>query len=74
MRGFFEQLWLVTRFFGDPAHRIHERVQDFLTLGLGWFDHQGFVNDEWEVIRGRVEVVIHQSLSNIQRVYIRRAW
>ena len=32
-------------------------------------DHQGFVDDEREVVRGRVEVVVYQKFGDVQCAY-----
>ena len=64
--GVVEQLRLCLGFLGDLDHRVGEGVERVLILGLGRLDHERLVDDEREVVCGRVEVVIHQALGNIQ--------
>ncbi len=56
----------VLGFLGDLDQRIGEGIQRVLVLGLGRLDHQRLVDDEREVVRRRVELVVHQPLGDIQ--------
>jgi hypothetical protein len=69
--GVMQQVGLGFGFLRDPDQRLGKRIQRVLVLGLGGFDHQGFVDDQREVVCGRVEVVVHQSLGDIQSADIR---
>src|SRR5581483_12372902 len=61
-RRVVEQVGLSLGFVRDLDQRVGESVQRVLILRLSWLDHQRFMYDEREVIRRRVEVVIHQTL------------
>ena len=50
----------------DRQHRLGERVQRLLRLGLGGLDHQRLGHDQREVDRRRVEAVVHQPLGDVQ--------
>ncbi len=65
-----EQIRLGLGFFRDLDQCIGETIQRVFVFGFGRFDHQGFVDDEREVVCGRVEVVIHQAFGDIQRADI----
>ncbi len=65
-----EQFRLGLGFLGDLDHRVGEGVKCILVFRLGWLDHQCFVDDEREVVRGRMEVVVHQALGDVQGAYI----
>ena len=71
VRGVLEQFRLGAGFFGDLEHRVGKAVERLDVLGFGRLNHQRFVNDQREVVRRRVEIVIHESLGDIQGVDIR---
>ena len=51
----------------DREHRLDERVERLLRLGLGRLDHQRLWDDEREVDGRRVEAVVHQPLRDVER-------
>ena len=67
--GVVEKSGLGLSFFGDLDHCISEGIQRIFVLGLGWLDHQRFVDDEREVICRRMEVVIHQAFGDVERAH-----
>ena len=66
MRCVLDQIGLSLGFFRNFDKRVGETVEGIFVLGLGRFDHQRFMDDEREVVRRRMEVVIHQAFGNIQ--------
>ena len=70
MRRVVEQFRLGLGFFRDLDQGIGETIQRVLVFGFGRFDHQRFVDDEREVVRRRVEFVIHQAFGDVQRADI----
>jgi len=54
------------RFFCDFEQDIGESVQGLFAFRFSWLDHQGFMDNEREVICRWMQVVIHHSLGNIQ--------
>ena len=66
-----QQLRIFFRFLCNGKHRVNEGIQCLFAFALSRFDHQRFMNDEREIIRRRVEFVIHQALGNIQRMDLR---
>ena len=53
------QLVYLAEHFGCP-------VQGVLALGLGGLEHEGFVDDQWEVHRGRMHAVVDEGLGDVQ--------
>ena len=67
VRRLLEQLGALGRIARDLEHRLDELVERLLRLGLGRLDHQRLGDDEREVDRRRVEVVVHQPLGDVER-------
>ena len=61
------ELGLLGRLARDREHRVAERVERLLRLGLGRLDHQRLGHDQREVDRRRVEAVVHQPLRDVER-------
>jgi len=59
VRRVVEQLGLGLGFFRDLDQGIGEAIQCVFVFSFGRFDHQRFVDDEREVVCGRMETVIH---------------
>ena len=51
----------------DRLDRIGEVVEPLLGLGLGGLDHQRLVDEEWEVDRRRMDLVVEQPLRDVGR-------
>ena len=62
-----DHLGLLRRLARDREHRVGERVERLLRLGLRRLDHQRLRDDEREVDRRRVEAVVHQPLGDVER-------
>src|SRR5688500_9102928 len=58
IRSAVQPLRLGFRLLRNADHRLREAIERILVLRLRRLDHQGLVNDEWEIVRGWVEVVI----------------
>ena len=69
--GVVQQLGLGLGFLRDLDQRVGEGIQRVLVLGLGRLDHQRLVDDEREVVCGRMEVVIHQALGDVEGADVR---
>ena len=67
VRRLLQQLRALRRLARDREHRVAERVERLLRLGLGRLDHQRLGDDQREVDRRRVEAVVHQPLGDVER-------
>ena len=67
VRRLLQQLRLLGRLARDREHRVAERVERLLRLGLGRLDHQRLGDDQREVDRRRVEAVVHEPLRDVER-------
>ena len=65
-----KQIGLGSGFLGDLDHCICKGIERILVFRLGRFDHEGFVDDEREVVCRRMEVVVHQTLGNVEGAHV----
>src|SRR5690348_3344628 len=66
MRRGFNYLGVGTCFFGNLSHHADEVIECFIGLCFGWFYHEGFVYDQWEVDGWRVHAEVEDTLGNVE--------
>ena len=62
---------IVACLLGDTLHHSDEVVERVLAFGLGGFDHQCLVEEQWEIDRRRMETIVEQALGNIESSYMK---
>src|SRR6185369_9807055 len=63
---------VLRRFLRDRQHRVDERIERILALGLRRLDHQRTLHDQRKIDRRRVEAVVEEPLRDVERVHVVR--
>src|SRR6266496_3706291 len=69
VRSCLDDLWICADLFVDLTHNTYKVVERLACLGFSWFDHQGFMDHQWEVGCGCIHSKIEQALGDIQGCY-----
>lgn len=56
-----QYIGVIVGFIRDFEHDFDEGIEGFFVFSFGRFDHQGFFDDEREVVGRRVEAKVHEA-------------